>query len=436
MDITIFPGPLSGRVQAPSSKSVAHRALILAALADEPTTIGCTSTSQDIDATAGCLNALGAQISYEEGVGFSVVPLPRAQDGTPLPTRDAILWCGESGSTLRFMMPLAAALGGGALLKGAPRLLERPLSPLDAQLQAHGVSCELTGEGVAISGQMSGGAFSLPGNVSSQFVSGLLLATSALEEPVAVQVEEPVASVPYIDLTCDGLAAFGSDVVLTTSLEQEGVLYTLYQADPFVPHLEESRYQVEGDWSGAAFWLAAGALGSQVEVEGLSLTSDQGDRSVLGALALLGSRITRNSDYVKAEADAPQGHRLSMDQIPDLVPPIAAVAALCPGTTRLCGLSRLRIKESDRVETVRAGLAALGASVEVEGDDLLIHGTETLSGGVVDAANDHRIAMMAAIAATRATGPVTIAGAQCVAKSYPAFFESYKALGGSWEVRS
>ena len=436
MDITIFPAPLAGAVQAPSSKSVAHRALILAALADAPTTIGCTSTSQDIDATAGCLNALGAQISYEEGVGFLVVPLPRAQDGTPQPTCNATLWCGESGSTLRFMMPLVAALGGGALLQGAPRLLERPLSPLDAQLQAHGVTCQLTSEGVKVSGRLSGGAFRLPGNVSSQFVSGLLLATSALKESVAIQVEEPVASVPYIDLTCDGLATFGSDVILTTSLEQEGVLYTLYQADPFVPHLDDPHYQVEGDWSGAAFWLAAGALGSEVEVSGLSLTSDQGDRAVLGALALLGSRITRNSTSVKAQADAPQGHRLSMEQIPDLVPPIAAVAALCPGTTRLCGLSRLRIKESDRIETVRAGLTALGASVKVEGDDLVICGVDELSGGLVDAANDHRIAMMAAIAATRATGPVTIRGAQCVAKSYPAFFESYKSLGGSWEVCS
>lgn len=435
MDITLFPRLLKGTVQAPSSKSVAHRALILAALADEPTTIGCTSTSQDIDATVGCLNALGATISHDEGQGFSVAPLPRAENGAPVPVRDAALWCGESGSTLRFMMPLVAALGGGALLQGAPRLLERPLSPLDAQLAAHGVTCELTPEGVAVSGQMSGGTFSLPGNVSSQFVSGLLLATSALKEPVSIQVEEPVASVPYIDLTCDGLAAFGSDVAFTASLEQEGVLYTLYQADPFVPHLAEPRFRVEGDWSGAAFWLAAGALGSQVEVQGLSLTSDQGDRAVLGALALLGSRITRNSASVKAEADAPQGHDLSMEQIPDLVPPIAAVAALCPGTTRLCGLSRLRIKESDRVETVRAGLSALGASVSVEGDDLVICGVEELSGGVVDAANDHRIAMMAAIAATRATGPVTICGAQCVAKSYPAFFESYKALGGSLEVR-
>ena len=433
MNVTVQPGALSGEIQAPSSKSEAHRLLICAAFAPGTTDIDCTTTSQDIDATIGCLSALGARVARTQG-GFRVRPVPgsAASDNLPEPVRGALLDCGESGSTLRFLLPVVAALGCDARLTGHGRLPQRPLSPLYEELVAHG--SELGPQGqvpLAVGGKLRAGRFSLPGNVSSQYVSGLLLAAPLLRAPVEVVVTEPVESRPYIDLTVGALARFGVRVTETRTTDANGRVARSYVAEGADGLSTPGHVSVGGDWSNAAFWLAAGALGtSPIAVSGVDVKSAQGDRQILAALALLGARVVRGSESAAAGPDHLAGRTIDVSSCPDLVPPLAAVAALAPGRTRLTGCERLRLKESDRVETVRAGLAALGAHVGVEGDDIVLDGVSELAGGTVDTANDHRIAMMAAIAATRATGPVTILGAECTEKSYPSFFDDYRALGG------
>lgn len=427
MDVRITPHQLSGTVVAPPSKSEAHRVLIEAALAERPGRILCPGTNDDIEATARCLEALGAQIQ-RDGDELIVAPLsPEEAAGAQV-----VLDCGESGSTLRFLLPVAAALGTNARFVGAGRLLRRPLGPLVEALVSHGCQVDATADAITVTGQLEPGQFVLPGNVSSQYVSGLLFASQLLGEPSRVAVRAPVSSKGYLDLTVRALRRFEVPVLITRAKQGDDV-YRCFDVPGQRPVAQAGAVDVEGDWSAAAFWLCAGALGSDVTVGGLDLSSPQGDRQILGALALLGCRVTRTSDTASAAPDHLAGRPLDVDAIPDLVPPLAAVLALCPGRGRIVGASRLRLKESDRLATVAAALQALGAQVREEGDDLDFQGLSELAEGVVDAAGDHRIAMLGAIAATRARGPVVVRGAHCVAKSYPAFWDHYRSLGGQIE---
>ena len=430
MNVTITPARLEGTVKAPASKSEAHRLLICAALSPGTCDIDCDTTSQDIDATAECLRALGAQVTRTR-LGFRVVPIPRDETGRPRARRGSLLDCGESGSTLRFLLPVAAALACDARLTGHGRLPERPLSPLYEELVAHG--SELGPKGImplSVGGCLSAGRFTIAGNVSSQYVSGLLMATPLLDQPTEVLVTEPVESLPYIDLTIAALREFGVEVARQKVATPDGGALSL-TVGPRPGLVSPGGVTVGGDWSNAAFWLCAAALGNPVRVTGVNPDSVQGDRAVLGALALLGARVSRQPGAVDVTPDDPRGTRLDVRSCPDLVPPLAAVAACSAGTTTVTGAARLRIKESDRLETICACVNALGGNCSTTEDGLVIQGVESLAGGTVDAANDHRIAMMAAIMATRCEGPVTILGAQCVAKSYPAFFEDYASLGGN-----
>lgn len=434
MNVTVSPGALSGELRAPSSKSEAHRLLICAAFAPGTTDIDCSTTSQDIDATIGCLEALGARVARTRR-GFRVVPVrgTSASDNVPEPRGHALLDCGESGSTLRFLLPVVAALGVGASLTGHGRLPERPLSPLYEELVAHGVDLSPQSEmPLRVEGRLRPGRFTLPGDVSSQFVSGLLMAAPLMAGPVEVVVGEPVESRPYIDLTVRALARFGIEVSETRVHTAAGGSARSFVVSAPRGLTSPGELGVGGDWSNAAFWLAAGAIaGEGVRVFGLDPTSAQGDRQVLGALALLGARVGREADGATSAPDRLHGHDLDMSSCPDLVPPLAAVAAVAEGTTRLTGAARLKIKESDRLATVSAAIRALGGHAQETADGLVIEGSSELAGGTVDAAGDHRIAMMAAVLAARCTGPTTILGAECVAKSYPAFFEDLSSLGGT-----
>ena len=424
MDMQVNPSALGGAIQAIASKSEAHRLLICAAFADGVTDIDCNTTSQDIDATAECLRALGARVTRTKK-GFRVVPADSIATG-------ALLDCGESGSTMRFLLPVVAALGCDASLTGHGRLPQRPLSPLYEVLVEH--DCELGPQGTVplpVGGKLRAGRFEIAGNVSSQYVSGLLMAAPLTGEACEVFVTEPVESLPYIDITCAALAEFGVEVSRAKHSEggKRGLLFGI---EAGARYRTPGTVTVGGDWSNAAFWLAAGALNEgSVTVEGVDMRSTQGDRAILGALALLGARVERGSTSVTVRPDHLKGCRLDVSSCPDLVPPLAAVAACAEGTTTIVGAARLRIKESDRLLTVSDAVSALGGRVEQTNDGLVIQGVPTLSGGEVDAANDHRIAMMSAILASRAQAPTTIRGAQCVAKSYPAFFEDLKRLGGS-----
>lgn len=443
MDAVVAPGPLAGALPAIASKSIAHRVLICAAFSDGPTHIDCDTTSADIDATAACLRELGANV-HRTRRGFFVQPACRIGDAP-------LLDCGDSGSTERFLLPVAAALGRGISLTGHGRLANRPLSPLYEELVRHGA--ELSEQGafpLHVGGRLSGGRFELPGNVSSQFVSGLLLAAPLLVEGVQAAVAKPVESRSYIDLTIDALALFGVRVQVEDEPEQ-----TVFSVEPGAVLATPGIARVEGDWSNTAFWLAAGALsrapepaetltatcadGSGLPVVGVALSgleprSSQGDRAIVGILRSLGARVDWEDGVVTACTGRLAGAVIDVADCPDLVPPVAAVASCAAGETRIVNAGRLRLKESDRLVTVSEGLAALGADIRIEGDSLVITGRENLDGGTVDAADDHRIAMMAAVAATRCTGPVRIIGAQAVAKSYPGFFEDLARLGGHVEM--
>ncbi|MCI1665279.1 MAG: 3-phosphoshikimate 1-carboxyvinyltransferase [Atopobiaceae bacterium] len=433
MDASISPSELTGTIPAIASKSVAHRQLICAALCPGPTDITCGTTSADIEATMSCLEALGARLGRDQD-GIRVTPIPgtSSTDNVRDATADATLDCGESGSTLRFLLPVVCALGRGARVTGHGRLASRPLSPLYEQLVAHG--CDLTEQGVfplVVHGRLRPGRFDIPGDVSSQYVSGLLLAAALLDGPSEVRVSEPFESRSYVNLTKDALELFGVHV-LEDHEKEGGAATTNYYVTPATPYRSPSRTIVEGDWSNAAFWLVAGAMGtSAISVSGLGLSSNQGDRAILGVLARFGATVGRRGDVATVSHDHLVGCEIDASDFPDLVPPIAAVAAVAEGATVIRNIGRLRLKESDRIESVTDALSSLGADVSSTEDTMTICGRPSLTGGTVDARNDHRIAMMASIAACRCTSAVTVLGADCVSKSYPGFYTDFARLGGT-----
>ena len=414
MDLQIIPKKLSGTVTPPPSKSQAHRLLIAAALSGGVSVLHGLAESQDIQATRRCLSALGAGIEdlpdgalRVHGLGHGIVMAPPY----------ALLDCGESGSTLRFLIPVALLVQGEASFTGRGRLMERPLKPYEDLFREKGVAWKLEDNVLTVNGgrgydalALDSGAYRLPGNVSSQFFTGLLFALPLLDGDSTLVSTTPLESRDYLEMTRQALAAAG----VTTRWADENTLCVpggqAYQ--PFTA-------TVEADWSQAGFWYAADFLDSQVEIRGLDPDSAQGDKVV----SELYWKLARPGD---AEID--------VSGCPDLLPPLAVMAAVRSGTTRFTNAARLRMKESDRLSTITAALTALGAEVHEEPDRLIIVGKPSLPGGTVDSANDHRIAMMAAIAATGCTGAVTIRGAECVQKSYPDFWEVYRSLGGDIHV--
>ena len=388
MDLCIRPGRLSGSVTPPPSKSMAHRVVLAQMLSAHPGKTENLSASQDILATEGCVAALKA-----------------AQSGV-LPHLD----CGESGSTLRFLIPIALAMAGGGVFTGRGRLMERPQKPYFDIFDEKGISYGLTGGMLTIRGRLTPGVYRLPGNVSSQFVTGLLYALPLLEGDSEIVITSPLESRGYVDMTVDTLTRFG---VAVENRHYERFLV------PGNQRFQGRDAAIEADWSQAGFWYAAGFLGNPVELQGLDPASAQGDRVV----SELCQQLAKPGDT-----------DIDVSGCPDLLPPLAVMAAVRNGTTRFVNAARLRIKESDRLATVCAMLTTLGGQAEEGPDSLTVRGVEKLSGGTVDGANDHRIVMAAAIAATACTGPVTILGAEAVRKSYPTFWEEYDRLGGVTHV--
>jgi len=409
MNQTIQPGFRSGSVTIPASKSQAHRLLICAALSDRSSCIVCDTISKDIAATMNCLNAMGASISVSDSGRMSVSPI-----GTP-DSAEKHLFCGESGSTLRFLLPVVGALGLEAVFHMEGRLPDRPLAPLDAQLTEHGMTLTKEGSLLRCSGKLTPGAYTLPGNVSSQYISGLLLALPLLEGDSVLSITGEIESADYIAMTEDALEKAG------ISQDKRGSEY--YIRGSRRCRLPEE-LTVEADWSGAAFFLCMGAISpTGISAGGLDLSSRQGDRRILDILRDFGAELTLSGSTVTVRRGSLKGRTIDAKMIPDLVPVISALAAVSEGDTVIIHAERLRLKESDRLASTAAMLNALGAAVEVTEDGLIIHGKPALTGGTIDSANDHRIAMSAAVAATACTGPVTILDAQCAEKSYPTFWE-------------
>ena len=385
MDITITPRPLKGDITVIPSKSQAHRLLICAAFADAPTDLICPDTNRDIEATVDCLNALGASITRTDS-GYCVFPMEKA----PV---SAVLNCCESGSTLRFMLPIVGALGVDATFQMAGRLPQRPLSPLWEEMERMG--CTLTrptADTLRCQGKLRPGKYSIDGGVSSQYITGLLFAQSLIDGESSLEVTGKIESLPYIRLTENAMALFHAP-----------------------QYHSPGRLTVEGDWSNGAFWVAAQMLDNELSIHGLNDASIQGDRAVVD--------ICRDLLAGTPTVDA--------SDIPDLVPILSIVAGAKKGAV-FTNIQRLRIKESDRVASTIAMVEALGGRAEATEDTLTVHGTG-YRGGTVDAQNDHRIAMSAAIAATVCTEPVTVLGAEAVKKSYPKFWDEYARLGGKYE---
>ncbi len=427
----ILPSNLSGTLPAVASKSMAHRLLILATLANQPCEFVCNTSSQDIEATARCLRELQRFMFGKAEPGSAPRPVAHEVTAKPACTLD----CGESGSTLRFLLPIVCALGIPARFVRHGRLAERPLFPLDRELAEHGATLIEQDGDLLVAGTLRSGRFTLPGDVSSQYISGLLMAATVMEGSSEVWVSAPVQSRPYIELTIHALSAFGQQVTCS-NITCDGMPYERFCLEPCGLTAPPTCI-VEGDWSNAAFWLCAGSMEREgITVSGLDLTSPQGDRAILAALAGFGARIARKGDAARATADAPRAATLSVQAIPDLVPPLAAIAATAPGTSRLSNAGRLRLKESDRLSSITDAINALGGRARIDGDDLVIEGVSYLTGGTVNAQNDHRVAMMGAIMATHAKGPVTILDAACVAKSYPNFWDDYATLGGKVTLTS
>ncbi len=417
MDLRIYPRPLQGTVQAVSSKSDAHRLLILAALAGgEPTEIELPQISGDIECTLACLQALGAVIERSGG-RIAVTPPYRYN---PAPA----LYCGESGSTLRFLLPVAAAFCGGGSFSGGGRLPERPLGELVQAMKKRGVAFSQDRLPFTISGKLPAGEYVLPGNVSSQYITGLLLALPALSGDSFIRLTGRLESSAYVQMTLAALRRFGINVD-----RLEGG----FAVKGGQEYISPGRVRVEGDWSNAAFFLAAGALGGPVTVAGLDGGSLQGDRDIVGLLNRFGARTTQSGAGFTVNGGGLRGCGIDVSEVPDLLPVLAAVAACAGGETEFTGCARLRFKESDRIRSTAAMVGSLGGSVVESPGGLLIRGCEP-AGGVVDSFGDHRIAMAAAVAALRCTGPVTILGAGAVEKSYPLFFSHYRDLGGVADV--
>ena len=404
---------VKSEVRAISSKSEAHRYLICAALGDKECEIICTDTNADIDATASCLNMLGAKISRIEN-GFLVSPIKDVQ-------QNAMLDCNESGSTLRFLLPLAASLGAdcGFIMRG--RLAQRPLSPLYEIMQNNGVDLSPQGSSpLKIKGRLTCGSYSIAANVSSQYISGLLFALSVVNGSSTLTLEGKIESAPYIEMTVDALNTFGADISFDSTSKTFMIKGKSHLISP-------ERLIVGGDWSNAAFYLTAGAIGqNSVTVCNLDKNSRQGDREIISVLEKMGAVMHSDGNSVTVSPSKLHGIRIDAANIPDLVPILSVAASVADGETLIYNASRLRLKESDRIESVCNTLSILGANISSTADGMRIIGKKTLLGGEVDSYNDHRIAMSAAIASLVCESGVKISRFEAINKSYPTFLDGWE----------
>lgn len=416
--VKIKKSRLSGRVRIPASKSAAHRAIFCASLAEGVSRLaGLGGLSQDIRATLRAAEELGAEVrAAEDCINI---------DGVCSVPTVAFFDCGESGSTLRFLIPIAAALGIEAGFTGHGRLPERPLGAYRQLLPAHGVAyeCENGKLPLDIRGQLSPGLFELEGNISSQYVTGLLMALPLLERESEIRLLSPLQSAGYVEMTIRMLRDFGVSVL------PAGNGWRVPGRQRYRAH----SLRVEGDWSQAAFFLCAGALGHSVSVEGLHAETAQGDRQILSLLGRFGAPPKEESKLVSCPPSPLRGIEIDASQIPDLVPILAMTAAFAEGETRITGAERLRIKESDRLRACAEGLSRMGADVTELPDGLIIRGGQTLHGAKIRGYNDHRIVMAFSIAGT-VTGNMTITDADSIQKSYPGFFTDLEKLGGDFHV--
>lgn len=412
MKVKIKPFTPFGEVVAPPSKSIAHRLLISASLKKGQTIVKNIGNSADIIATVNCLNRLGANIETADGNAI-VNGIERVKKGS-------VLDCNESGSSLRFLMPIACALGADCTFTGSQKLLSRPNLPLIDEIKRHGVK----NDGFKFWGELNSGEYKIDGGISSQYISGLLFALPLLDGDSTLEIVGDTVSKDYISITlsvleksCIKFQKLGNKFVICGNQE-----YNL-----------PKEVTVEGDWSGSAYPLTLGAIGGQVCVKGLDLNSLQGDRKIIEILEKAGAKITVEGDKITVTKHKLNGFEYSFEDIPDIAPVCAGLASACEGESALHRIERLKIKESDRVKTTLKTLKTAGISAKEDCGSIKVLGNK-INGGIFYGENDHRIVMLASILSAVANGESEIIGAEAVAKSYPEFFQTLKKLGGDIDV--
>ncbi|MCQ4937450.1 3-phosphoshikimate 1-carboxyvinyltransferase [Anaerotignum propionicum] len=420
MNIKIGKSILKGNIKVISSKSDAHRLLIGAALADKPTKIFLEGWSNDIEATKNCLETLGCKV-IRDNDGIQITPLWDEQ------VDDIVLDCVESGSTLRFLLPIVAALGKHAILEGQGRLPERPIDVLLEELRAHGSLVKENNLPLVMAGQIRGGVYTLPGNISSQFITGLLFALPLLKEDSEIRLTTKLESRGYVDMTLDTLKLFQIEI------EEKDWGFQIKGGQTYRSPLEVS---AEGDWSGAAFWVVAGGIGGDITCTGLRKNSCQGDKEIVDLMEQFGAKVNWKENEVTVCGSSLKGITIDAAQIPDLVPALCTAAALAEGTTIIYNAGRLRMKESDRLKAMAEGLQKLGVRVTEQQESIRIEGGSVHPEGevILDSYDDHRIVMSLAIAAAALGVEAVIERAEAVSKSYPTFFAEFTRLGGAADV--
>ena len=422
--VTLTPSKLNGSIVIPPSKSLCHRAIICASLAHGISEIHNTGQSLDIDATIDAMTALGANISRD---GDRLII-----DGTHTfkKATSSIIDCMESGSTLRFLIPIALHSNAPITFTGHGRLPTRPLDTYYTLLDQKGIKYSNDSGALPLtinSGDISG-VLEIEGDISSQFISGLLFSLPLYPFDSEIRITTPLESKGYVDLTIDIMEKFG-----VTIHNNHYHTFRIHGGQTYKP----TNYTVESDYSQAAFFLAAGALGSFVVCKGLSLESKQGDREIIKIIERMGGNIVCENGGIAALPSTLHGCEIDASQIPDLVPILTVLASLAEGETLITGASRLRIKESDRLSSITEQLNSLGATVLEKNDGLIIEGASILKSGTTNSCNDHRIAMAVAIATTCCSDIVVLEDSDCVKKSYPHFWSDFASLGGivdEWNV--
>lgn len=417
-DVKFSPFVPNGTVNVPPSKSDVHRAIICAAMANGVSRISPVALSNDIKATIGCIKALGADAVLENNV--------LTVDGTNMyKNKTALLDCGESGSTLRFFIPIAAVGNVNATFVGKGKLPQRPIGIFTEALPKAGTVCKTEGGlPIEIKGQLKSGIFEIPGNVSSQFITGLLLALPILEGDSEIVLTSPLESVGYIAMTIRTMKQFGVNIDTTENgwHIKGGQTY------------KSCNYTTDGDWSQAAFFMVLGAIGGKVTIKGVAKDSTQGDKKCAEILAEFGAKVTQRDNEVTVEKGDLKAITIDASQIPDLVPVLSVCAAFAEGTTKIINAERLRIKECDRLKATAELLNNLGGKVKELSDGLEITGVSSLKGGNVNGYNDHRIVMSAAVCAARSDEDITATFAMSINKSYPDFYIDYNSIGGKANV--
>ncbi|MBK5242857.1 3-phosphoshikimate 1-carboxyvinyltransferase [Clostridium sp.] len=414
-NIKITPSILQGKILVPPSKSLCHRAVIAAGLSSENCNIENIVFSEDILATCNAMKDLG--VSVTKGRNNVII-----NGNNFLNITQNEIDCAESGSTLRFLIPIALLTGSEFTFTGSGRLVARPLTPYYKIFKEQDIKYSPSeGLPLTIQGKLKAGVYKLPGNISSQFITGLLFALPLLNGDSKIIVTTELESKAYVDLTIDILSKF--------SVHIENIGYKEINIVGNQKYIARN-YRVEGDFSQAAFWIVAGILGGDIQCEDMNINSLQGDKAIVDIIMKMGGNISIEEGRIKAKKSKTHGIIIDASECPDLVPILAVLASLSHGTTEIINAGRLRIKECDRLKAMATELTKLGGDVVETEDGLIIHGKESLEGGTVDSYNDHRIAMALSIASIRSNGPVIINDSACIKKSYPGFYKDFVMLGG------